>query len=465
MVNNKSDSSNEINLKHSKNQENYFSLLLDSDEVSGLYPSDPNPTNILINEKTVFAVNQSMNVIHTDIEGYILYGNQNIFDLTLYEPEELIGKHTRIFNAGYHPKEFFKDMWDTILSGKIWRGDVKNRRKDGRIIWVRMIITPLLDETGSPYQFVALKEDITEKKEIEFQLAQKDKQLSALTNNSYDVVGIIDKNGEIIYLNPAFERVLGFGSADTIGLNLLSFLKEDAQFGKGILQNVIDNPNCPIREQARFKNKDGTIRWCDVVLSNYLEDPHINGIVFNLRDFTKQKEATDIIKYFANHDYLTGLPNRRHFESHLNNILATSKSKNQIFAVLSFDLDGFKKINDTYGHEIGDQLLKRVGQRIGCIFEEKGFIGRLGGDEFAVILPNIKDSKFLFGLADSLIHEINRPFHVENYEITISASVGISMYPKDGKTIKTLLKNADIAMYQAKREGKNHYQLYSLMVD
>ncbi len=145
------------------------------------------PEKILINEKTVYAVNQAMNVVLTDIEGNILYGNKNIYDLTLFTPEELLGGNTRIFNAGFHTKEFFRDMWNTILSGEIWRGDLKNKRKDGKIIWVRLIITPLLDTSGKPFQFLALKEDITEKKEIEFCLAQKDKQLSALTNNSYDI--------------------------------------------------------------------------------------------------------------------------------------------------------------------------------------------------------------------------------------------------------------------------------------
>ena len=189
-----------------------------------VHTPDQDPAKILINEKTVYAVDQAMNVVLTDIKGNVLYGNKNIFDLTLFKPEELLGGHTRIFNAGFHTNEFFKDMWNTILSGEIWRGDLKNRRKDGKIIWVRLIITPLLDNSGKPFQFLALKEDITEKKEIEFRLAQKDKQLSALTNNSYDIIGIIDNLGEIIYLNPAFERVLGYPSYETIGCSIEDFL-------------------------------------------------------------------------------------------------------------------------------------------------------------------------------------------------------------------------------------------------
>lgn len=427
---------------------------------------DQDPAKILINEKTVYAVDQAMNVVLTDIEGNVLYGNKNIHDLTRFTSEELLGGPTRIFNAGFHTKEFFGDMWKTILSGEIWRGDLKNRRKDGKIIWVRLIITPLLDNSGKPFQFLALKEDITEKKEIEFRLAQKDKQLSALTNNSYDIVGIIDSQGNIIYLNPAFERVLGYPAYETIGCNIGDYLDcADVSFERNILQQVIDNPHEPIRHQFRFKHKEGSIRWCDAAFTNYLNDPHIRGIVFNLRDYTKQKEATDIVNRLANYDSLTGLPNRRHFENQLRESLKSAKMRNTRMAVLFLDLDGFKNINDTLGHDIGDELLKEVGHRIASIINNNSFVGRLGGDEFSIIIQNVKNYEQLLDMADCLIKSFYPPFTVKEYELNISASVGISIYPLAGEDMKTLLKNADIAMYQAKHNGKNHYQIYEPAMD
>lgn len=424
------------------------------------------PKKIVINEKTIYAVDRAMNVVITDLDGNVLYGNQNIFDLTLYTPKELIGGHTRIFNAHFHSKEFFKEMWNTILAGEIWRGDLKNKRKDGKIIWVRLIITPLLDKSGKPYQFVALKEDITEKKEIEFQLAQKDKQLSALTYNSYDIVGIINQFGEITYLNPAFERVLGFSSFESIGTNLEAFFdKEDIFFWKSMLQEIIDKPTAPIRHQVKIKHKKGSMCWFDVAFTNYLEDPHINGIVFNFRDFTKQKKATDKVKQIANYDFLTGLPNRRHFENHLRESLKNAKKNQNRFALLFLDLDGFKHINDTLGHDIGDGLLKEVAQRITGFFEEKAFVGRLGGDEFAIIIPNVNQFEYLNKLAEDLVRAFNEPFSVAEYRLNVSASIGISIYPIAGEDMKTLLKNADVAMYEAKHNGKNHYQLYIPSMD
>lgn len=422
------------------------------------------PMKILINEKTVYAIDQAMNVLLTDLNGKILYGNRNVFDLTLYTPEELLGEQTKVFNAGYHTKDFFDEMWTTITSGNIWRGEIKNRRKDGKIIWARMIITPLLDKTGKPFQFIALKEDITDKKEMEFRLAQKDKQLSALTDHSYDIIGITDKEGVILYLNPAFERVLGFSRLETVGTPIGSYIHDGSTFETSMLQPILNHPQEPYRTQIKCNHKDGSVRWCEVVLTNYLDDPHIHGIVFNLRDYTKQKEANDLINHLANYDFLTGLPNRRHFESQLRETLMMHKESRTAFAVLFLDLDGFKNINDTFGHDIGDQLLKEVGHRLDNFFHYKvlvkAFVSRLGGDEFAVIVPEIENDNQLAQLGDSLIQAFQPLFSIGDYEISVSTSIGISVYPISGEDSKALLKNADIAMYKAKKSGKNQFQLF-----
>ncbi|WP_318503621.1 sensor domain-containing diguanylate cyclase [Bacillus sp. T3] len=267
--------------------------------------------------------------------------------------------------------------------------------------------------------------------------------------------------GEITYLNPAFERVLDFPSFDAIGANLESFFdNEDHLYWCNMIEEIIKNPIESIRNQVKLRHRDGSTRWCDVVFTNYLADPHINGIVFNIRDFTKQKEATDIVNQLANFDFLTGLPNRRHFENYLRDSLKSAKKDNSRLALLFVDLDGFKHINDTLGHEIGDLLLKGVGERITSFFEETAFVSRLGGDEFAVVIPNVNEYVYLQLLAENLVKAFNLPFIVAEYKLNVSASIGISIYPIAGEDMGTLLKKADVAMYRAKHNGKNHYQLY-----
>lgn len=303
-----------------------------------------NDKRLFLNEKIRYAVDQSIKVVITDVKGYILYVNENGCEMNGYQPKELIYKHTRLFNADFHPKEFFTEMWEAILAGKVWSGDVKNKRKDGQLFWVHMNIIPLLDEQGNPYQFIALREDITERKELEIEYSKKTYQLS----------------------------------------------------------------------------------------------------------------------YY---DYLTGLANRRHFEEQLHHALQKAKSTNRRMAIMYLDLDGFKNINDTLGHEMGDFLLQKASQRLKDTFGKKAFIGRLGGDEFALIIPNMYNLKYLHKLASTMIRAFSRPFIVGDFELFVSASVGISIYPLAGMDMKTLLKNADVAMFQAKKEGKNNFQIYHPAMD
>lgn len=437
------------------------------DTMKNYLPISSDQNDLLsLNEKIKYAVDQSIELLITDVTGKILYVNKNCCKMNGYTPDELIGKHTSLFNACYHPKKFFTDLWRTILSGNIWKGDLQNKRKDGSLFWIHMSIIPLLDENGRPYQFVALREDITERKEMEFQLVQKDKQLIALTKNSYDVVGIIDRFGIIKYQNQAIERVLGYKPSETLGTNILDYVdKSDHAKGRLLLKQVASHPKTPIRTQYKVKHKDGSLRWYDVVHTNYLGDPYINGIVFNLRDFTEQMEASEKAHQLAYYDYLTGLPNRRLFEKELEQALQKAKTSNRRIALMYLDLDGFKNINDTLGHEVGDILLKKVSRRIENTFEKKAFIGRLGGDEFSLLIPNMYNLKYLHKIASSMIRLFSQPFVIGDIELFVSASVGLSIYPLAGKNMKTLLKNADVAMYQAKKEGKNNFQVYNPSMD
>ena len=440
---------------------------LDSKEIShSLSNLSDEHCPIDIIKKVRFAVEETIKVVVTNHKGFILFVNQNCCKLSNYSPEELIGRHTSLFNSGYHPPEFFANLWGTLLSGSIWKGELRNKRKDGSLYWVHMKIVPVLNHLGEPYQFVSLQEDITAQKKREFELTKKDKQLSALTKNSTDVVGIYDANGTILYQNSALAIVLGYKMEETLGLNIFDFVfGTSVKKGETFLNRIKKNPKKPIRMQHRIKHKDGSVRWCDVVHTNYLDDPYINGIVFNLRDFTEQMEATQSAYQLAYYDYLTGLPNRRLFEKQLQIVLEQCVASYKRFALMYLDLDGFKNINDNLGHEVGDILLQKVAERISATFEKKAFIGRLGGDEFSLIFPNMISLKYLHNMSKKMLLIFSRPFLVRDIELFVSPSVGISIFPFGGRDIKTLLKNADVAMYSAKNGGKNNYQIYSPAMD
>ena len=289
----------------------------------------------IINEKLRHGIDLATQLVITDRSGKIIYVNDNCLRANGYSREDLLGNHTRMVNANYHPKEFFKVMWTTILSGDIWRGEVKNKGKDGQPFWVDMTIIPMLNENGEYDQFYALRYDITEKKEIEYKLAQKDQQMKALIENSNEVVGIIDEQGIIQYINNSVEKVLGYCPLEIIGSSIFQYtLPMDMGNETAKMKEIIQNPGNPYTHQLQVNHRDGSTRWCEVVNTNHLVDPLIMGIVFNFRDITEQKLIQEKIHHMAFFDYLTGLPNRRKIEMELTETLLKAESENSILAVI-----------------------------------------------------------------------------------------------------------------------------------
>jgi len=178
------------------------------------------------------------------------------------------------------------------------------------------------------------------------------------------------------------------------------------------------------------------------------------------RDITERKRIEEAIRHLAYHDVLTGLPNRMLFADRLVLAIAQAKRRQGTMAVMMLDLDGFKSINDTYGHHIGDQLLQSVGDRLTRTLREGDTLSRLGGDEFMVLLPVINEAANSSQIADKILSAFRQPFFCEDNELFTTASIGIAVYPGDGEDMDTLTKHADTAMYQAKSMGRNRYCLY-----
>jgi diguanylate cyclase (GGDEF)-like protein len=177
-------------------------------------------------------------------------------------------------------------------------------------------------------------------------------------------------------------------------------------------------------------------------------------------DITARKRAEAMIEYQAFHDLLTSLPNRTLFNENLMISLENAPINQHKFAVMFIDLDRFKKINDTLGHAVGDRLLQDVAQRLKSCLREGDIVARWGGDEFTILLSHINCGDDAGKIAQRIIEALKLPFHLENQEINTSTSIGIAVYPEDGKDLDSLLKNADLALYEAKKKGRNNYQFY-----
>jgi diguanylate cyclase (GGDEF)-like protein/PAS domain S-box-containing protein len=409
------------------------------------------------------AINSEAILLITDKAGYIIYLNDNCCKNVGYQPEEMIGQHTRIFKTGLHSNQFYQDLWETLLAGEIWKGEMTAKRKDGSIVWNFLTIFPIFDNEKHPYQFLTLRTDITKQKKMETQVALRDKQLSAIIQNTNDAIGNMNANGIITFLNSGFEKHLGYTLQESIGKSFFDYIADEHLLKtRNTFEALIRSPGKSVHTEIKVRNKRGNYVWFEFFATNYLKDPLLNGIIFTSKDITKSKKISEEMKRMAYFDYLTRLPNRRYLQNQLRKEVLRAKGNKTSFALMLIDLDEFKYVNDSFGHSVGDKLLEDFSARLQDSYSQEAIVCRLGGDEFIILLPNIFSLEKINEQASKLISLINdKPFTVRGNDFFITISVGVSVYPYSGESMDLLLKNADMAMYRAKNNGKNQYQIFS----
>lgn len=282
-----------------------------------------------------FALDESSMLVLYSPEGIILDVNEKVCKLTGYSREELVGKHFMDLQSGYQTQEFFDRITHTVLNGETWRGELKNKTKDGSDYWVDATFVPILDDEGKTCQIVSIRTDITDR-----------------------------------------------------------------------------------------------------------------------------KKAEETAEHLAYHDALTGLPNRKLFLDRLQQVLFRAKRKKRKFAILYLDLDRFRWINDSYGHEKGDLLLKRIAEILNRCLGEEVTISRPGGDEFIILLPEVTHEDGVTHAINRLLSELKKPIEWEGTELYVTVSIGAVVYPTDGEDAESLMKNVDQALFTAK-QTRNTYHFFS----
>ncbi|MFC6336404.1 EAL domain-containing protein [Pseudomonas sp. CCM 7891] len=294
-----------------------------------------------MDEKYRRAVDAAAIFSETDLAGCITYVNDQFCGISGYSREELLGQNHRILSSGLHPEAFFQGMWSTIGQGRVWRGEICNRAKDGTLHWVDSTMVPLLDEqTGQVQKYVSIRFDVSEKRQLLH-----------------------------------------------------------------------------------------TLQWR------------------------------------VGHDVLTGLPNRAYLSELLNQSLEFSRSEDSPLALCMLDLDGFKAVNDGYGHACGDLLLVEVAGRLREIIRGEDVVARLAGDEFVLILRYVRDIDELNGALVRILKAISEPYLILGAQINVFASIGVTLFPLDDEDADTLLRHADQAMYVAKQNGRNRFQLFDVSLE
>lgn len=290
--------------------------------------------------------------------------------------------------------------------------------------------------------------------------AKNHRNVEMLFNYMNDGLMLTNHRHEIIAVNSAFQRITGYTFKDVEGKNP-SVLKS-GKTPKHVYHEMWDSISCRGTWTGELLNerKDGTLFWSFITMTKveqpHPEDSYCIGI---MRDISERKSQEEQMKYNASHDTLTKLPNRALFKDKLEDALRTAGENGEKVAVLFLDLDRFKKINDSYGHQAGDKLLVKMSRRIQAVIGEKGIVSRFGGDEFTIFLPAINEAA-TEDVISALFAAFEKPIIVNEKELYMSMSIGACFFPEHGEDVETLLKNADSAMYRTKEEGRNHYQRY-----
>ncbi|MCF8179073.1 MAG: EAL domain-containing protein [Sulfuritalea sp.] len=374
--------------------------------------------------------------------------------------EDFINRHPAEISPERQPDgrlsaEKAEEMIATAIKEGYYRFEWIHSRADGSDIPVEVTLTPIV--MGGELILHTLWRDISDRIQAEHRL----RLLASVFEHSGEAIVITDSDNCIVEVNQAFINLTGYSAEDVLGQNprMLASGRTTAQEFRTMWQTIEDESFW--QGEVWDKRKDGSYypKWLAIsaVRNNAGE---IDYYVGSFTDISERKSAQERINQLALHDTLTGLPNRYNLQGRLDQALATARRDGGQLALMFIDLDRFKDINDTLGHHVGDDLLQEVATRLTTSVRDSDVVARLGGDEFVVVLTDI-DATVADSVADKILKALGVPYSIEGYELHSTPSIGIAIFPNDGRDAETLTRNADTAMYHAKSAGRNNVQFFT----
>ena len=396
----------------------------------------------------------SLTGIYIHQDGKYVFVNEGFAMMHGYTREELIGKDYMLLN---HPddRKMVKNRVSCILRGENkWRiGENRRVKKDGTTIWCQLIVN-VINYKGNP-AIMGNVIDITERKKAEEALRDEATRRRILIEQSSDGIVVLDQGGKVHEANRRFAEMLGYSIEEAHDLHVWDW---DTQWTReqllGMIRSVGSSGD---RFETNHRRKDGSTIQVEICTNGAICGGQ--KLVFCVcRDITERKQMERKLSDMATHDALTGLPNRILLTDRFDVAVAQAKRRTNNVAIMMLDLDHFKYVNDTLGHDIGDKLLKAAGNMLVSSVRKSDTVARIGGDEFVLLFPEINNLRSIHRIAQKILDDFKKPFHLDGHRISITTSIGIAVYPSDGNNFESLLTSADKAMYQAKEEGRNNYK-------
>jgi diguanylate cyclase (GGDEF)-like protein/PAS domain S-box-containing protein len=392
-----------------------------------------------------------------DAAGRVIFANKHASNHFGVTTEEMSGRTKYdLFSPAFGDKLRQDDL-------EVWRTKtlvtkeelIEYQGKNSYVFTGKTII--LADEEPGEDLLLGFSIDITARVQAEQFLRESEERFHKLVDQAADSLLLNDMNGRIVDVNLQACTSLGYSREDLLSMQIETIYSLPPEQQQEIRNRVANGET--VRFEDYMTRHDGTLIPVEVKLGLIrLRDQDM--FLALVRDITDRKKTEEKINHMAYHDALTELPNRRFIMNRSKELLAACEKKTTSLAVMILDLDHFKVINDSLGHQAGDLLLQLVAHRLQSCISSTDILARLGGDEFILLVPHLTSAENIHAMSETIIRAMEAPFYIDDQMINTSPSIGISMYPNDGNDIHTLLKHADIALYQSKKQGRNGYQMF-----
>ncbi|RZI40215.1 EAL domain-containing protein [Herbaspirillum sp. HC18] len=409
----------------------------------------------------------SVGIAQVAPDGNWLQVNRTLCGIVGYDKEEML---TLTFQDITHPDDLDADLnlMYRLMAGDISTYVIDKRyiRKNGDIVWVNLSVSLVRNSLGVPKYFICVVKDIDDAKRAEAELVRHKQRLELAIASTG--LGLFDYYPQTGLCEWSVESKRHFGLSPGAFVDQSVFLQglhpDDREHVEHALEQAmkrVAGGHFSI-EHRTIGIEDGLERWVEV-RGQVLFDEHDQPVrcIGTALDISEKKRTDERVRQAALHDPLTGLPNRGLLFEYARHVFGHAQRARRHSAVLFVDLDRFKPINDNHGHEVGDKILKEVARRLEQSTRSEDIVFRLGGDEFLILLPEVEDDTNAGDVARHMSHSVTQPYLIDGLELALSPSVGISIYPRDGTDIDTLINHADAAMYHAKQEGRNNIRFYS----